>query len=160
MAAEKNSVVKSSERELLITRIFDAPRSLVYQAWTEVEHLSRWSAPRGFTIVHNEGELRPGGKWRSCMRSPEGRDLWLGGTYLEVVQNELLSFTHAWDGPDGKPGHETRVTVKLEDLAGKTKMTFRQAFFESAEQRDGRRGGWSQCFDRLDAYLGRALLAE
>jgi uncharacterized protein YndB with AHSA1/START domain len=68
-----------------------------------------------------------------------------------------LSFTHAWDGPDGKPGHETHVTVKLEDLAGKTKMTFRQVFFESAGQRDGHLGGWSQCFDRLEAHLGGQL---
>ena len=87
------------------------------------------------------------------MRSPEGENLWLGGTYRELVENELLVFTHAWDGPDGKPGHESLVTVRLEDQDGKTRMTFRHVLFESVEQRDGHRGGWNQCFDRLDAYL-------
>jgi uncharacterized protein YndB with AHSA1/START domain len=65
----------------------------------------------------------------------------------------LLVFTHAWDDPDGKPGHETLVTVRLEDHHGKTLMTFRQAFFTSVEQRDGHRGGWSECFERLAAHL-------
>jgi uncharacterized protein YndB with AHSA1/START domain len=153
MAAEKNRVVDSSDWELAITRIFDAPRALVYKAWTEFARVSQWSAPHGFTITHNEGDLRPGGAWRSCMRSPEGENLWLGGTYRELVENELLVFTHAWDGPDGKPGHESLVTVRLEDQDGKTRMTFRHAFFESVEQRNGHRGGWNQCFDRLDAYL-------
>jgi uncharacterized protein YndB with AHSA1/START domain len=153
MAAVENRAVDSSDRELVITRIFDAPRALVYKAWTEPDHLSQWSAPHGFIITHNEGDLRPGGAWRSCMRSPAGENLWLGGTYREVVENELLVFTHAWDGPDGKPGHETLVTVRLEDQNGKTRMTFRQAFFESVEQRNGHRSGWSECFDRLDARL-------
>ena len=153
MAAEKIRAADSSDRVLVITRIFDAPRSVVYKAWTEAEHLSQWSAPHGFTITHNEGDLRPGGAWRSCMRSPAGENLWLGGTYREVVKNELLVFTHAWDGPDGKPGNETLVTVRLEDEDGKTRMTFRQAFFESVEQRNGHHGGWSECFDRLDAHL-------
>lgn len=153
MAAEKNRAADSSDRVLVITRIFDAPRSVVYKAWTEAEHLSQWSAPHGFTITHNEGDLRPGGAWRSCMRSPAGENLWLGGTYREVVKNELLVFTHAWDGPDGKPGNETLVTVRLEDADGKTRMTFRQAFFESVEQRNGHHGGWNECFDRLDAHL-------
>jgi uncharacterized protein YndB with AHSA1/START domain len=153
MAAEKNRPVESSDRELVLTRVFDAPRALVYRMWTEIEHLTRWSAPVGYTLIHNEGDLRPGGKWRSCMRSPEGQDLWLGGTYREVVPDRSLMFTHAWDQSDGLPGRETLVTVLLEDHGRGTKMTFRQAFFESVQQRDGHLGGWTQCFDRLDAYL-------
>jgi uncharacterized protein YndB with AHSA1/START domain len=153
MAAKESRFGESTELELAITRVFDAPRSLVYQAWTESEHMSQWPAPHGYVITHNEGDVRPGGAWRSCMRSPDGEDLWLGGVYREVKENELLVFTHAWDGPDGRPGQETLVTVRLEDQDGKTKMTFLQSFFKSVEQRNGHRGGWTECFDRLSEYL-------
>jgi uncharacterized protein YndB with AHSA1/START domain len=91
------------------------------------------------------------------MRSPEGRDLWLGGVYREIVAPERLVFTHAWDSADGKPGHETVATVTLVDQGGKTKMTFEQAFFESVEQRDGHQGGWSECFERLAQHLAQGL---
>lgn len=153
MAARTSMDARSTKPELVITRSFDAPRSLVFKAWTEAEHLVLWSAPRGFTITHSEGDLRPGGTWRACMRSPDGKDLWLGGVYREIVAPERLVFTHAWDGPDGKRGHETLVTVTLADRAGKTELTFRQAFFESVEARDGHGEGWAECFDLLSDYL-------
>ncbi|MDB5978862.1 MAG: polyketide cyclase [Nevskia sp.] len=141
----------SADLELVMTRVFDAPRALVYRAWTK--DMSRWSCPRGFVFTHNEGDVRPGGKWRSCMRSPEGKDLWLGGVYREVVENTLLVFTHSWDQPDGTPGHETLVTVKLEDYQGKTRMLFHQNFFDTVASRDGHRGGWGECFELLQEYL-------
>lgn len=149
--ANKPAAGASSELELMMTRVFDAPRTLVFKAWTE--QMAQWSAPRGFVLTHNEGEARPGCAWRSCMRSPEGQDLWLSGVYREVIENELLVFTHAWDGPDGKPGHETVVTVKLEDYQGKTRMSFHQAFFSSVASRDGHRGGWGECFELLEELL-------
>lgn len=145
--------------ELVITRVFDAPARLVFRAWTEPEHLVHWSAPRGFTITHCEGDLRPGGAWRSCMRSPAGEDLWLGGVYREIVEGERLVFTHAWDGKDGRPGHETVVTVAFTEAGGKTTMIFRQAGFESVEARDGHRGGWTECFDRLAEHFVTARRA-
>ena len=87
------------------------------------------------------------------MRSPDGRDLWLGGVYREIVEPERLVFTHACDDADGKPGHEMLVTVTLADQCGKTKLTFRQAFFESVDSRDEHAGGWAACFDKLAVYL-------
>jgi uncharacterized protein YndB with AHSA1/START domain len=141
---------------LEIVRVFDAPRDLVYRAWTEPERMAQWAAPHGYTITHNEGEIRPGGAWRSCMRSPEGEDLWLGGVYREVIENELLVFTHAWDDDDGKPGRDTLVTVAFEDEEGATRMTFRQSGFESADDRDGHRGGWNESFERLAEVLSRS----
>jgi uncharacterized protein YndB with AHSA1/START domain len=153
MSARTSAASRSTRPELVITRIFDAPPSLVFKAWTEREHLIHWSAPHGFTITHSEGDLRPGGAWRACMRSPDGKDLWLGGVYREIVEPTRLVFTHAWDGEDGKRGHETLVTVTLADHRGKTKLTFRQAFFPSVEERDGHAGGWAECFDRLDDHL-------
>jgi uncharacterized protein YndB with AHSA1/START domain len=143
----------AAEPVLVIERVFDAPRELVFKAWTEPQHLVHWSCPHGFTLTHCEGDLEPGGRWRSCMRSPDGRDLWLGGVYREIVAPERLVFTHAWDDERGKPGHETLVTVTFAERGGKTAMTFRQAVFDSVAERDGHRGGWTECFEKLAAHL-------
>jgi uncharacterized protein YndB with AHSA1/START domain len=139
-----------SGRELVITRVFDAPRELVFRAWVDPEHLVRWSAPKGFTIWFNEGEVRPGGSYRLCMRSPEGEDHWLRGVYREIVEPERLVFTHVWESD---PDHETVVTVTFAERGGKTEMTFRQGPFKSAESRDGHAEGWTECFEKLDDLL-------
>lgn len=154
IAQASNTAVKTADRTLVISRVFDAPRPLVFQAWTDPEHIVRWLAPHGFTIPHSEGDLRPGGNWRSCMRKPDGTDLWLGGVYREVVKNERLVFTHAWDEADGSPGHETLVIITFADHgAGKSLLTLHQALFKSVESRDGHRGGWNECLDRLVDHL-------
>jgi len=90
------------------------------------------------------------------MTKPDGTELWLGGTYREIVEPERLVFTHAWDNEKGEAGPETVVTVTLEDRAGKTHMTFRQRGFLSEGSRDGHAGGWEECFDRLDELLSKA----
>ncbi|HYN82904.1 MAG TPA: SRPBCC domain-containing protein [Gemmatimonadaceae bacterium] len=154
--AERNSdTVTANDRELVITRVFDAPRDLVWKAWTEPERIKQWSAPKGFTIPVAEGELRPGGAWKSCMRKPDGTDLWLAGVYREIEEPKRLVFTHAWLDEHGDPGPETVVTVTLVERGGKTEMTFRQSGFDSADSRDGHAGGWNECFDRLDELLAR-----
>jgi uncharacterized protein YndB with AHSA1/START domain len=150
---ENNSAPQPADRVLVITRVFDAPRRLVFEAWTTKEHLDRWCAPRGFTIPWSEGDLRVGGPWRSCMRSPEGVEYRLRGTYREIVQDELLVFTHAWEEDDGTPGPETIVTVRFADENGKTRLTFEQGPFKSVESRDGHKGGWTQCLERLAEHI-------
>ena len=151
--AARNNVATRDARTLVITRIFDAPISLVWQAWTDGEHIAKWSAPRGFTIPHSEGDLGPGGKLRCCMRGSDGRELWLGGVYREIVEEELLVMTHAWDDERGRPGPETIVTVRFEGLGGKTKVTLRQTGFDSIQSRDGHAGGWDECLDLLAGHL-------
>ena len=152
--AEKNSdTLTASDRELVITRVFDAPRELVWKAWTEPERIKQWLAPKDFTIPVAEGDLRPGGAWRSSMRKPDGTDLWLGGVYREIVEPERLVFTHAWLDEKGKPGPETVVTVTLTERAGKTEMNFRQTGFDSVESREGHSDGWNQCFTKLEEML-------
>lgn len=147
----------STDRELLITRVLDAPRSLVFKLWTDPAHVTRWLGPRGFTATHMQNDLRPGGAWRACLRRDEtGRESWQGGVYREVVEPERLVFTFAWDDAEGRRGHETVVTITLAEHAGKTTMTFRQAVFESVEQRDSHRGGWNSSFDRLEEYAAIA----
>ncbi len=154
MADTSSSTATTGDLELVIDRVFDAPRDLVWKMWTE--RMGEWSAPKGFTMPVSEGDLRPGGKWRACMRTPEGKDVWLGGEYRKIVKPERLVFTHAWDVEGGGPGVETIVTVRLKEKHGKTEMHFRQTGFDSIESRDGHNGGWSECFDILDELLGKS----
>jgi uncharacterized protein YndB with AHSA1/START domain len=151
MAATTDAAIPA-ERELTITRVLEAPRSLVFKVWTQPEHLVRWWGPKDFTAPFCDIELRPGGAWRACIRSPEGTDLWMRGVYREVVAPERLVFTFAWE-EDGEPGHQTLVSVTFAEQGGKTLLIFHQAAFESVESRDYHHGGWSECFDRLEDYL-------
>lgn len=143
--------------ELVIARVLDAPRELVFRAWTEQAHRLRWFAPHGFTVVQGESDPRPGGAWRSCMRSPDGVDHWHGGVWREVVRPERLVFTFAWDEDgllgQGRPGRETLVTVTFAERGGRTTMTFRQTGFGSGASRDDHGEGWAESFERLAALL-------
>lgn len=152
-----NASAKAASRpELTIRRTFAAPRALVYKVWTDGEHLRRWCCPTGFTIPFSEGDIRPGGMFRTCMRSPDGTDHWLGGAYLELVENEKIVFTHAWQDEAGNSDHETTVTVTLADTAeGGTRLTLHQAFFASEASRAGHEDGWNETLDSLERYLAR-----
>ncbi len=153
MPPKKSASAMPSRHELVITRVFNAPRDLVFSAWTEPEHLAHWSGPAGFTTPHHEMDLRPGGRYRACLRSPEGTDHWVQGEYLEVVPPERLSMTHAWEDAAGLPGPVSTVTVTFTAQGDKTLMTFRQSPFESGSSRDGHAAGWSSSFDKLQDYL-------
>jgi uncharacterized protein YndB with AHSA1/START domain len=134
--------------------VFDAPRDLVYECWTDPEHLQRWQgAPRGFTVPFSESDIRPGGFFRICLRSPEGVDHWLEGGYLEIVKPERLVYTHAWLDADKKPVRKTLVTITFAERDGKTELTLRQTGFASAESRDGHGYGWNSALDVLVDYL-------
>ena len=151
------AVMESEERVLVITRVFDAPRELIWKLWTDPAHAKHWMGPRGFTATHFEQDPRPGGAWRGCLRQDDGsRELWQGGVFREIVEPERLVYTFAWDREDGSRGHETLITITFAEQQGKTKMTFHQAEFESVGQRDGHQGGWNSTFDRLAEYLASA----
>lgn len=152
----RNSTQTTEAIELVISRTFNAPRELVWKAWTDPEQMKQWSAPRGFTVPLSEGELRPGGTWRATMRKPDGAELKLGGTYKEIVPPERLVFTHAWYDESGDPGPETLVTVTLIARGDKTEMNFRQTGFDSEGSREGHEGGWTECFDKLEEMLESA----
>ena len=144
--ADANSSV---ERELVITRVFDAPRELVFQAWTDPRHLGRWFGPKDYPAIQLNIDVRPGGAWRACLRSTgTDPDLWVGGMYREIAPPERLVFTFAWE-EEGERGLETVVTMTFEQQGKKTRLTMRQAPFQSAEQRDGHNYGWNSAFDRL-----------
>jgi len=143
------------DRVLVITRIFDAPRELVFEAWADPEHRARWWGPRGFTLIFHEADVRAGGTFRFGVRSPEDTEHWAHGVYREVVAPERLVFTTAWEDAQGKPKHETLVTLTFAEQGGKTRLTLHQAVFESETSRDLHRGGWSSTLELLAEYLAK-----
>jgi uncharacterized protein YndB with AHSA1/START domain len=147
------STIASADLELVITRIFDAPRSLVFKAWTKPERVARWWGPQGFTTRYCEMDIRPGGAYRFCMRSPLGVDHWKRGIYREIVEPERIVFSFAWEEPSGRSGPETLITVTFEEEGAKTKLTLHQATFETAAARDDHRSGWTSCLERFAGYL-------
>jgi len=152
MAATANANQETAQHELVITRTFDAPRALVFRAWTTPEHMVRWLGPRDFTAPSCEMDFRPGGAYRACIRAPDGKEYWMRGIYREIVEPERLVFTFSWE-EEGERGRDTVITVTFGEQGGETRMTFRQAFFESVEQRDSHHEGWSECLERLAQYL-------
>ena len=113
--------------ELVIERVFDAPRQLVWQAWTDPVQTLKWGGPRSHPMVHAEGEFRIGGSWRACLRNLEtGEDLWQGGVYHEIQPPGKLIHTFHWEGDDGKPENEMLLELTFAELGPiKTKLTLR-----------------------------------
>jgi len=155
MAARSNAVSPApAERVLVIERVFDAPRELVFKCWTEPEHLARWIGPRGFSSTILACELRQGGNYRMRMHDPDGQDHWQQGVFREIVPPERIVRTYCWTDADGRPTRpETMLTVTFEDLGGRTRLTLHQAIFESITARDDHQRGWSGSLDQLAEYL-------
>lgn len=145
----------TADPELVITRIFNASRELVYKAWTDPRHARNWWGPIDYPARELEMDVRPGGSWWGCLQSTDGKkDLWQGGVFREVVPPARLVFTFAWE-EDGERGLETLVTIEFSEQGGKTRMDFHQAPFKSVEQHDGHRYGWTSTFDRLVQHLAQ-----
>jgi uncharacterized protein YndB with AHSA1/START domain len=143
----------SDERTLVITRLLDAPRAMVFAAWIDQDQAAQWWGPKGFTSVSCTMHVRVGGVWRRVMRSPDGAELTARGVYREIAAPERLVFTYAWEDAAGNPKHETLVTLTFADLGGKTELTLRHALFETVAARDDHRDGWSGCLERFAEYL-------
>ena len=145
--------IETTDRSLIISRTFDAPRERVWNAWTDPDEIERWLCPEGFTVAFAEGDVHPGGGWRSGMRSPDGDVLVISGEYREVVEPERLVFTHAWEDGEGQPGHETIVTVTLAADGDRTTLTFHQEGLASVESRDSHEEGWNGVLENLAGHL-------
>jgi uncharacterized protein YndB with AHSA1/START domain len=168
MAERNNNLAESSAgQELVITRVFDAPRDVVWKAWTDPERVKRWWGPKNFTAPVCKIDLRVGGTYLSCMRSPEGQDYWSTGVYREIVPSERIVCTDSFADEKGNPvppSHygmggdwpsELLVTVTFEEQKGKTKLTLRHAGIP-ADQRELCGAGWNESFDKLADYLAKA----
>jgi uncharacterized protein YndB with AHSA1/START domain len=143
----------TADRELVVTRVIDAPRPMVFKAWTDPEQIAHWWGPKGFVTVDYEMDIRPGGAYRFRMRSADGTDMRKCGIYREIVAPERLVFTLAWEEPDGTLGHELLITVTLEELGSRTRLTLRQTGFEAVETRDSHVIGWTSCLERFAEYM-------
>jgi uncharacterized protein YndB with AHSA1/START domain len=155
-----SSAADALERELTLTRVFDAPRELVFQAWTDPAHLTRWWGPRGFTAPSCDVDLRVGGTWRIVMRFPDGSNQHtMEAVYREVAPPERLSFTNVALDKDGQRLLEGITTITLEDLAGKTKLTMHTRMKGLVPYADrmlkGMEPGWIQTLDRLAEELSQ-----
>jgi len=149
--------VPVAETELVIERVFDAPRELVFKVWTTTEGMLEWWGPTFCPAKQVNMDIRPGGAWRCCLDSEVyGGDLWQHGVFREVKPYDLLVFTFVWEA-EGDMGVENVVTIRFFDEGGKTRMHFRQAPFTAVAQRDANNGGWSNMFERLDAFLHRKM---
>jgi uncharacterized protein YndB with AHSA1/START domain len=124
----------TADREIVMTREFDAPRELVWEAYTDARHLPHWFGPNGFTLTMIEIDVRPGGVWRYTMHGPDGTDYPNRQTYQEVVRPERLVYWHGED-EDDDPG-AFHVTIRFDDLGGRTRVTQRMVF-NTAKQREG-----------------------
>ncbi len=166
--AGASTVTQAVEQEIVITRVFDAPRELVFKAWTEPERLMRWWGPKGFTTPFCTVDLRAGGIFHYCMRSPEGRDFWGKGVYREIVAPERIVYLDSFADETGNtveparygmsPEHpvETLVTVTFTERDGKTEVTLRHGIPESVPERSGALQGWTEMFERLADELAQA----
>ncbi len=154
-----------NRKELTITRIFDAPRELVWKAWTEPERVKRWWGPKDFTAPFSTLDFRVGGAYLNCMRSPDGKDYWSTGVYQEIVPMERIVYTDSFADEKGNVVPATHyglsadhplemlVTVTFEEEKGKTKMTLRHAGLPPGTMSDMANAGWNQSFDKLAESL-------
>lgn len=146
----------TTDREIFLCRDFNAPRELVFDAWTRPEHIVQWWGPNGFTNTNQEMEVRVGGIWRVIMHGPDGTDYPNKVQYQEVVRPERLVYLHSDDVEQG--GIHFRVSVTFAELAGKTRLTMRMVFDSKAERDQvvdefGAIEGADQCMARLADYL-------
>lgn len=165
MAERKSSAAKlPAGEELVITRVFDAPREIVWKAWTEPERFKLWWGPEGFTCPACRIDLRVGGKYLACMRSPEGQEIWSTGVFREIVPERKIVYTDSFSDAEGNPvpasyygmpgdwPPEMIVTVTFEAAAGMTTMTLRHDGLPSDTLGDCEIG-WSGSFDKLEGIL-------
>jgi uncharacterized protein YndB with AHSA1/START domain len=159
--AENNVIGNRGKQDVLIVRVLDAPRELVWKAWTDAEHFKSWWGPKDYTCPYCEIDLRVGGKYLNCMRSPSGREYWSTGVYREIIPMERLVFTDCFADEKGNVVHashyglspdfplEMLVTVTLEDQDGRTKMTLEHIGLPAGSEGEGAEQGWSESFDKL-----------
>ena len=164
----------SELQQFVISRIFDAPRALVWEVFTDAKHLKHWWGPKGFTVIAAKMDFRPGGTFHYALKAPDGAPMWGLFRYREIVPQERMAFINSFSDETGgvtrHPGHmdwplEMITTFTFEQLPdGKTKFTTRWQPLNATEpeqetfaaNHDSMRQGWTGTLDQLAAYLAKA----
>jgi uncharacterized protein YndB with AHSA1/START domain len=165
---DRTDAPAATQQALVIERVFDAPRELVWKAWTEPERMKRWWGPKDYTSPSVEIDFRVGGVFLGCMRSSDGQEIWSTGTYREIVPLERIVSTDSFADADGNVVPATHygmpadipmqmlVTVTFEDLGGKTRMVLRHEGLPAGDMLEGAGVGWNESFDKLAEILASA----
>ncbi|MFA6916895.1 MAG: SRPBCC domain-containing protein [Parachlamydiales bacterium] len=160
--------IPNPARPFTISRIFDAPREVVFEAWTNPKQMREWWGPKGFTTPHCKIDLRPGGTIHYCMRSPDGKDYWGIGVYKEILKPSRIVLSDSFSdekgdivqpavyGMDPEWPAETLITVLFDNVEGKTKVTINHSVSDALAKKQGCEEGWSQTLDNLAAFLSKA----
>ena len=149
-------------QDLVITRIFDAPRELVWKAWTDPRLVMQWWGPKGFTSPSCEIDFRVGGRYLFCMRAPDGQEFWSGGEYTEITAPEKIVTVLFYADKNGKvdpadPNDvEVRDVVTFEEFgSGQTKLIFQRSRWDVGEDT-----GSNQIFDKLAVFVAELAKAK
>jgi uncharacterized protein YndB with AHSA1/START domain len=153
-AANTVTVSLVSDHEIILSRDFDAPRELVFEAFSKPEHVARWWGQKDSTLPVCEMDFRPGGAWRFVEHAADGNDYGFRGEYRDIVRPERITWTFEFEGA---PGHIVVETMTFEDLGGRTRI-IGTSVFDTVEDRDemynsGMARGASEAYDRLDVVL-------
>ncbi len=144
---------RAGAREMIVSRVFDAPRPLVFDAWSRPEHLARWWGPRGFTLPTCEVDFRAGGAYRMVMRDAAGADYPFHGVYREIARPERIVFSAVIGAT---AGDAVLTTVTFEDEGGRTRVTVRQTAPANELAARGQTQGWTESLEKLGGFLGPA----
>lgn len=151
------TVTLPSDREIVMTRVFNAPRELVFKVWTDPNLIPQWWGPRSLTTTVDKMDVRPGGLWRFVQQGPDGNEYAFNGVYREIAPPERIVSTFEFEG---MPGHVSVETVTFEEHEGKTRVTG-QSLFQSVEDRDGMlksgmEEGAAETWHRFEELLAKA----
>ena len=158
-------MTQETQQEIMIERVFDAPREQVWEAWTDPEQIKKWWGPKDFTAPSIRSDFREGGTYLWAMKSPDGQTYWSTGTFREIVPQERLVVTDSFadeegnvvppskSGISGDHPLEARVTVTFEDVEGRTKLTLHYEGMALGEHRDMAEVGWNETLDKLEALV-------
>lgn len=166
------SMVNEPER-MVITRIFNAPREVVWKAWTDPKYMMQWWGPKGFTAPVCRMDFRVGGKFLCCMRSPDGQDFWTGGEYHEIVLHEKIVFAMYFSDSEGNKVEPARYGVEHEAIEGADDVTLFEDFGdgqtkltyignETMEEatKSGQVEGWNQILEKVASVVAELAHAK
>lgn len=159
MATANEITLGAQPHPLVVSRTFQAPRELVFRAWTSADHLKRWFCPAGYTVPQVQIEFRVGGAFDICMRSAKGQDHWTKGKYAEIVPHARLAIDMSVVGETEVPLFRAHTVVTFTDDDGGTRMEVTQSYTlfdpSAAPMIQGAPQGWSQTLDRLEQEVAR-----